>query len=69
MAGSSQACALTRPYPINDPNYAMVDLEFDSTRVTEAFLATLRELWGRVAGTVRTNPRVQIVETVESKEY
>ena len=55
--------------PIDDPNYAMVDLEFDSSGEAEAFLAALRELWGRVQGTVMENPRARIVEPVESKEF
>ena len=55
--------------PIDDPNYAMVDLEFDSSREAEAFLAALRELWRRVEGTIMENPRARIVEVVESKEH
>ena len=55
--------------PIGDPNYAMVDLEFDSSGEAEAFLAALRELWDRVQGTVMENPRARIVEPVESKEF
>jgi hypothetical protein len=29
----------------------------------------MREVWGRVEGTVMTSPQARIVETVESKEY
>jgi hypothetical protein len=28
-----------------------------------------RELWGRVQGSVMTDPQARIVETVENKEY
>src|SRR5690348_4090759 len=31
--------------PIDDPNYVMIDLDFDSSKVAEAFLATMREVW------------------------
>lgn len=55
--------------PIDDPNYAMVDLEFDSSGEAAAFLAALRELWSRVQETVMENPRARIVEAVESKGY
>jgi hypothetical protein len=55
--------------PINDPHYAMVDLEFDSPGEAEAFLAGLRMLWDRVQGTIIEDPRARIVETIESKEY
>ncbi len=55
--------------PIDNPNYVMIDLDFDSARAAEAFLAAMREVWRRVEGTIIESPRVQIVEVVESKEY
>lgn len=54
---------------IDDPNYVMIDLEFDSQSEAEALLAAMREVWRRVEGTVMWNPQARIVETVESKEY
>ena len=53
----------------NDPNYAMVDLEFDGVGEAEAFLAELRELWRGVQGTIIENPQARIVEVIESKEF
>jgi len=55
--------------PIDDPNYVMIDLEFDSSSDAEAFRAALSGLWRRVEGEVMEHPRARIVETVESKEY
>jgi hypothetical protein len=55
--------------PIDNPHYALIDLEFGSSREAEAFLAAMREVWRRVEGTIIESPRVRIVETVESKEY
>ena len=55
--------------PINNPNYAIIDLEFDSVREAEALLAAMREVWRRVEGTIIESPQVRIVEAVESKEY
>jgi hypothetical protein len=55
--------------PIDDPNYVMIDLEFDSAGEAEAMLAALRNKWRRVEGTIMMNPQAQIVEAVESKEY
>lgn len=52
--------------PLDDSNYVMIDLEFDSSDEAEAFLASLRELWRRVD--VMRDPRAQIVEVLESKE-
>jgi hypothetical protein len=54
---------------IDDPNYVMIDLEFDTKSEAEALLAAMRTVWGRVAGSVMSNPQARIVETVESKEY
>lgn len=56
--------------PTDDPNYVIVDLEFDSSSEAEAFRAKLRELWGRVEGDLGLqNVQARIVEPAESKEY
>lgn len=54
---------------MDDPNYVMIDLEFDSKGEADALLAAMREVWGRVEGTIMWNPQAHIVEIVESKEY
>ncbi len=54
---------------IDDPNYVMIDLEFDTPGEAGALLASMRVVWDRVAGTIVTNPAARIVETVETKEY
>ena len=57
--------------PINDPNYVMIDLEFDNVKVAENFLASLREVWqsASAAAALVGSPQTRIVEVVESKEY
>ena len=58
--------------PIDDPNYVMIDLDFDSSSEAEAFLAALRrDVWRsrRAAPALVGSPQVRIVEAVESKEY
>lgn len=55
--------------PVDNPNYVMIDLEFDTAARAEALLAAMRVVWGRVEGTVMTNPQARIVEAVETKEY
>ncbi len=58
--------------PIDDPNYIMVDLEFDSSSEAEAFLATLRrDVWQsrQAAPALLGSPQARIVEAVESKEH
>ena len=54
---------------MDDPNYVMIDLEFDNKNEADALLAAMREVWGRVEGTIMCNPQAHIVEIVESKEY
>jgi hypothetical protein len=53
----------------DDPNYVMIDLEFDSPGEAEALLASMRVVWDRVQGTVMSDPRARIVEAVETAEY
>jgi hypothetical protein len=56
--------------PLDDPNYIVVDLEFDSSGEAEAFRDALRGLWNRAGDELGLqNPQARIVETVESKEY
>ena len=56
--------------PTDDPNYVVVDLEFDNSKEAEAFRAALRDLWRRVEGDLGLEgPRARILETMESKEY
>ena len=52
--------------PVDDPNYVMIDLEFDTTHEAEALLAAMRLVWGRVEGTIMSNPKARIVEAVET---
>jgi hypothetical protein len=55
--------------PVDDPNYVLIDLEFDTQAEAEALLAAMRHVWGRVQGTVVLDPQARIVETVETREY
>lgn len=53
----------------DNPNYVIIELEFDNLVEAEALLAALQKLWTQVEGRVMMNPKARIVETVESKEY
>jgi hypothetical protein len=55
--------------PIDEPNYAMIDLEFDTLKQAEAVLTAMRGVWGRVHGKVMMNPQTRIVEVLETREY
>src|SRR5438046_4348950 len=53
---------------LDDPNYVMIDLEFDTKSEAEALLAKMRVIWERVQGAIMANPQERIVETVERVE-
>lgn len=57
--------------PLDDPNYVVVELEFDTRDEAEACHAALGELWrsGTAAPALVGDPRVRIVEAVESQSY
>lgn len=52
---------------VTDPNFVMIDLEFDTLAEAETLLERLRHLWAGPGGAVMRNPEGWIVETVESK--
>jgi hypothetical protein len=56
--------------PTDDTNYVMIDMEFDSLKEAENFRSALRNLWGSTeAEKVMQNPKLRIVEQIETKEY
>jgi hypothetical protein len=54
--------------PRDEPNYVMIDLEFDSLGEAEAFLQTMQQLWKGPGGAVMQNPRTRIVDRVEVRD-
>lgn len=52
----------------DDPNVAMIDLEFENKGEAEALLAQVQQVWQRVNGVLIENPRWWFSEVVETKE-
>lgn len=52
---------------VTDPNFVMIDLEFDTLSEAQKLLEKLRRVWAGPGGAVMRNPEAWIVETVESK--
>ena len=52
--------------PVDNPDYVLIDLEYDTAKQAEALLAAMREVWGRLRGTVMSDPKARIVEAVET---
>ena len=56
--------------PKDDPNYVMIDLEFDGEKEAETMKSALRNLWNSPeAQKVIQNPKLRLVEQVETGEY
>ena len=55
---------------IDDSNYVVIELEFDSSEEAEKFGAGLRQLWDRVGGDLGLEgPQARILETAETGDY
>jgi hypothetical protein len=54
--------------PVDNANYIVVDLEFDTLAGAEKMRDALRDLWGRV-DVAGSSQQARIVEAVETKEY
>ena len=52
---------------IAEPNFVMIDLEFDAAADAERVLEKLRQLWAGPGGAVIRNPEAWIIETVEAR--
>jgi len=52
----------------SDPNFVMIDLEFDTLEKAEAFLGTMQRIWGGAGKAVMVNPSGRIADVVESRE-
>jgi len=55
--------------PVDDPNYVLIDLDFDSTDRAEAFLSQMRRVWAspNAAPALRGGaPRAAVLRAVET---
>jgi hypothetical protein len=51
--------------PVEDPNFVMIDLEFDTVAEAQGLLDKMRQVWSGEGQKVMRNPQARIVETVE----
>jgi hypothetical protein len=52
--------------PVDDPNYVIIDLEFDSVELANEALSSLQKLWVTVEGKVMMSPQTRILDLVEA---
>lgn len=53
---------------VDDPNYVMIDLEFETREQAEGLLRTMEGIWGRPDHTLSRSQHARIVDVVESEE-
>src|SRR5688572_24598547 len=53
----------------DNPNYIIIELEFDNLPEAEKMLENLKKLWPQVEGKAVFSPQSRIIETIESIEY
>jgi hypothetical protein len=53
---------------VEDPNYVLIDLEFDTLEDAEGLLTKMRRVWSGEGQNVMRNPQARIVDTVEQIE-
>lgn len=53
--------------PVDDPNYVMIDLEFDSADEAERMHGALKDLWAGID--VLRDPKARNAEVIEAGEY
>jgi hypothetical protein len=53
---------------VDDPNYVMIDLEFDTLEGAEGLLTKMRRIWSGDGQSVMRNPQARIVDAVETIE-
>jgi hypothetical protein len=52
----------------DDPNYIVIDLEFDHLKDAENMHAALQNLWKKVDGKIILEPKIRMLNLIESKE-
>jgi hypothetical protein len=53
---------------VDDPNYVMIDLEFESQSEAEGLRAKMRRVWAGDSQKIMRNPQARIVKAVETVE-
>jgi hypothetical protein len=53
---------------IDNPDFVVIDLEFDDLKKAQDTMTALRGLWERVEGKIMINPQIRILNLVESRD-
>jgi hypothetical protein len=52
----------------DNPNFVVIDLEFENLSEAESTLASLKILWGNITGKIMMNPHTRILKLIESRD-
>jgi hypothetical protein len=52
----------------DDPNYIVIDLEFDHLKEAGDMYTALQNLWKKIDGKIILEPKIRILNLIESKE-
>jgi quinol monooxygenase YgiN len=52
---------------LDNPNYVMIDLDFERSSEANKFVEAMQQLWERVEGKLIDRPQVRIVEALENQ--
>jgi hypothetical protein len=53
---------------VDNPNFVVIDLEFDDLTRAQNTVTALKNLWERVDGKIMVNPQVRMLNLVESAD-
>jgi hypothetical protein len=53
---------------VDDPNYVIIDLDFDTIADTKGLLARMEQVWAGPSKAFMVDPRARVVETIETRE-
>ncbi|HKC36425.1 MAG TPA: hypothetical protein VKB95_10200 [Chitinophagaceae bacterium] len=53
----------------DNPNYVIIELEFDKLDEAKNLLAALKGIWKQIEGKIITRPKTRIIEMVEFVQY
>jgi len=53
----------------DNPNYVIIELEFDKLNEAKELLAALQGIWKQIEGKIITGPKTRIIEMVEQVQY
>jgi len=53
----------------DNPNYIIIELEFDNLKDAKKLLQALQTVWKQIDGKIITGPKSRIIEMVEQVQY